>query len=142
MHDALAVAAHLGELSLSEDPQSSFDFSPDGSQIVTLGASRIVHLWDSMSGRELGALPGKFRGVDFSADGQRIATYSEDGFVHLWDSKSREPIAVLRANILSPPMGGGSRMPRTNREPLRCTYGRSPEGYPDPANTRFQPAAA
>ncbi|MCB9461534.1 MAG: protein kinase [Anaerolineaceae bacterium] len=71
---ALEIAAHEG-------PIHSLDTSPDGSQIVTGGADKIIKLWDTATGelvQEFEGHTGEIFRVVFSPKGDQIASSSGD----------------------------------------------------------------
>ena len=51
------------------------------------GDSSIVHLWDTLTGKELMRLRGhkaRINGLAFAPDGSSLASCSHDGAVYLW----------------------------------------------------------
>lgn len=72
-----------------------FDFSPDGTHVVTGSLDRTCRVWDLSTGKELLALPPYPEAVArvcFSRDGKRIFTTSgRDN--HLWDATTGKRLA-------------------------------------------------
>jgi WD40 repeat protein len=76
-------------------------FSPDGSQIVTVGDT--ARIWDAATAEEIAVLfehdrEGLVYSADFSPDGTRIVTASSDGTARIWDAQTAKEIAVLRGH--------------------------------------------
>ncbi|MEO0458807.1 MAG: WD40 repeat domain-containing protein, partial [Cyanobacteria bacterium P01_A01_bin.114] len=64
-------------------------FSPDGQQLVSVGADKSVRFWNVGSALLDEAMFSHTDGVEtvaYSSDGQKVATGSRDGVVKLWDS--------------------------------------------------------
>jgi WD40 repeat protein len=68
-------------------------FSSDGRRVLTASGDRIVHVWESESGRCINRIktdiPGEYYGhwsAAFSPDGTRAATTSDGGSVLVWDT--------------------------------------------------------
>jgi WD40 repeat protein/serine/threonine protein kinase len=72
--------------------------SPDGIELATAGADRMIYVWDlrtrqrqfSLSGHD-----GKVLSVDFSADGALLASAGEDKSVRVWDARTGRALAIL-----------------------------------------------
>jgi WD40 repeat protein len=85
-------------------------YSPDRKTVLVSNGGKIARLWDTHTGRPLGAPlrhPRSVRTVAFSPDGTRVATSSHDlhssgSTVHLWDAATGQPAA--------PPMAQGHRV--------------------------------
>ena len=62
-------------------------FSPDGTQILSGGASRKIQLWDVKTGREVIAFdhPGWLHTVAFSPDGKQALSGTRNRTMRLWD---------------------------------------------------------
>jgi len=81
-------------------------FSPDGSQIACdhsryhgIDADHTVHLFDTMTGRQLWASKGhtqKITRIVYSSRGDLMVSASEDQTVRLWDAVSGQCRAVIR----------------------------------------------
>jgi WD40 repeat protein len=75
-------------------------FSPDGTTAAAAAADHAVRLYDTTSGRQLGApLPGAAGGsyddnLAFSRDGRTLATTAEGRAVRLWDVRSHRQVGV------------------------------------------------
>jgi WD40 repeat protein len=73
----------------------SWASSPDGRTVVTVGRDNTARLWDTSTGRPIGA-PLAHRafvsGVAFSPDSKTILTGSADGTARIWDVKTGRPI--------------------------------------------------
>ena len=104
-------SAKTGELSQDEAdievfPQTghrswvtSLAFSPDGTQIVSIGANtRQILLWDTVTKRQIRTFSGhtdKVTAVAFSPDGAQIISGSRDKMVKLWDVTSGNEIRTF-----------------------------------------------
>jgi WD40 repeat protein len=75
---------------------NSAAFSPDGLRIVTASADKTARVWDSETGKAIGApLEGHDSPVydaAFSPDGRRIITASADKTARIWDAATGQPI--------------------------------------------------
>ncbi|HYV37374.1 MAG TPA: hypothetical protein VE988_16820 [Gemmataceae bacterium] len=63
-------------------------FSPDGNRLAIAGASNIVHLADTLTGRDLATFRGHrapLTGVAYAPDGRTVASSSHDGTLLIWD---------------------------------------------------------
>jgi WD40 repeat protein len=72
--------------------------SPDGRLRAVGGDDGIVHLYETATGAEVGALRGHIRGITsvaFSPDGSLLASASLDGTIHLYGVAAGERVATL-----------------------------------------------
>jgi eukaryotic-like serine/threonine-protein kinase len=67
--------------------------------ILAIGADRVIELWNTATGRQIGDLPGMSREngpLEFSADGRLlIAVSREQRAVHIWDVRLRKDLFTL-----------------------------------------------
>jgi WD40 repeat protein len=84
-------------------------FAPDGAMLASAlahgkggkGSEQIV-LWDALTGKEMGRLPGHAKLISslaFSMDGATLATVGRDGALKLWDVAQRTERAAFRDHI-------------------------------------------
>ncbi len=76
-------------------------FSPNGKQIVTVGADDTARIWDMATGAIKSVLTGHSDSVlsaAFSPHGHRIVTASADDSARVWDAESGETVAVLQGH--------------------------------------------
>jgi len=95
MAPALQWGNMTGELFGGTDPV----FSPDSRRIVCgFNLDKKMAIWDSHSGRLLGAVPeGALRVMGFSPDGKRFLSISDDdGTMRLWDAEWFRVVLTLR----------------------------------------------
>ncbi|MFJ5974483.1 trypsin-like peptidase domain-containing protein [Streptomyces sp. NPDC093060] len=82
-----SLTGHVGTV-------DSLVFSPDGRTLATASSDRAVRLWDTATGKAIGApLTGHTDAVEsvaFSPDGRSLATASDDRTVRVWDVATRE----------------------------------------------------
>lgn len=76
-------------------------FSPDGNQLVTVGADRRIQLYDGKTGEATkqigeGEHTGSIFGVSWAQDSKRFATCSADQTVKLWDVEAGKSIQTWR----------------------------------------------
>jgi len=72
--------------------------SPDGRELATAGADRMIYIWDLHTRKRLFSLSGhhgKVLSVDFSADSALLASAGEDKSVRLWDAHTGRALAIL-----------------------------------------------
>ena len=77
-------------LTLNADtrPLREFDFSPDGSRLVTVGDLGVIQVWETTGGRKILSLPQDgvpIRSVGFAPNGREFVTGSVLGELKLWD---------------------------------------------------------
>lgn len=76
-------------------------FSPNGEQIVTVGADNMARIWNTATGAMKSVLTGHSESVfsaAFSPHGYRIVTASADNTARVWDAESGETVAVLQGH--------------------------------------------
>lgn len=76
-------------------------FSPDGSQLVTVGADKKIQLYDGKTGEPTvsigeGEHTGSIFSVSWSQDGRKLVTASADQTVKLWDVEAQKSIQSWR----------------------------------------------
>ena len=77
---------------------ASFRVFPDDRLLATTSADATTRLWETASGRFLGALRGQTIGVSgacFSPDGRTLATTGGDRTLTLWHVASRQEMLTL-----------------------------------------------
>ena len=95
---AVDNADQITELKVIEASRSrvfGVTFSPDDQILASSGWDGSVHLWDVISGTELGDLSHDTTTVfdsTFSPDGALIAVGSIEGGLYIWDVNSREEL--------------------------------------------------
>lgn len=81
------------------------EFSPDGSQLVSVGRDRKAHIWDVESGIEIITLGGHrefIATLAFTPDGKYVATSGFDGIIKVWSMEDKGELFSFS--------GGGVRM--------------------------------
>src|SRR5262249_28590823 len=76
-------------------------WSPDGTQLASAAADRLVITWDPTTGRKLVTMRGHndyAHAVAWSPDGTRLASAGLDNTVRVWDPRTGEGTLVLRGN--------------------------------------------
>lgn len=85
-----------------DHPQlSNLQFSPDGSQLATVGFDGTITLWDVTDGRKLMRLSttaGNLFSIAWLPDGSRIFGGTLSGAVAVWDVATRRETLVCRAH--------------------------------------------
>ncbi len=69
-------------------------YSPDGRTLAAAGKDRLIHLWETASGKKRATLAGHtgtIYAVAFAPDGKTFASAGADGQVRLWDLTSKLP---------------------------------------------------
>jgi len=78
--------------------------SPDGTQLASAGADRLVRVWNLRTHQRQFSLTGhgaRVLSVDFSADGTQLASASEDKTVRIWNPVTGVPLATLPGHTAS-----------------------------------------
>ena len=78
--------------------------SPDGAQLASAGADRLVRLWNLRTHQRLSTLTGhdgKVLSVDFAADGTQLASAGEDKTVRIWNPLTGTELATLPGHTAS-----------------------------------------
>ena len=90
----MVLAGHTGEFEGFQGGPFSFEgvksvtFSPDGKTLASGGGDRVIHLWDTDTGKSKMTLIGHTHWVfslAFSPDGKTLASGSVDSDIRLWD---------------------------------------------------------
>lgn len=94
-----------------DDYVLSFNFSPDGSRLVTASWDGGVRIWDVASGRTIRTLAAASgpRGTwqkrvyyaEFSPDGSRILTSADGDRMQIWDAESGRPLHSMSGHLYS-----------------------------------------
>jgi serine/threonine protein kinase len=82
-------------------PVSSLSWSPDGTQIVSTGGDKTVHVWEATTGRSIRIyqdIADVVRGVAWSPGGMRIATVGADAIVRVWDVATNRLIVAYQGH--------------------------------------------
>lgn len=93
-------------------PQMTVAMHPDGLQFYTAGNDRMIHVWDTLTGRrKLASRPLHQSGITSlgsSRDGKWILTGDADGVIRIWDANTcldklnfRGPIGRVRVVLMS-----------------------------------------
>jgi hypothetical protein len=76
-------------------------FSPDGQHLATVGAERLVQVWDTKTGEKVLSLVGHtddVHNVAFSSDGRRLASGGTDRTIKLWDTNTGQNVVTLKGH--------------------------------------------
>lgn len=84
-------------------PLFDLDWSPDGTQVVSVGTDALVTIWDVTSQGD-GGTPSRVlcghswivSGVGWSPDGNYLASSGWDYVINLWDPASEASVQVIR----------------------------------------------
>jgi WD40 repeat protein len=87
----------LGQPIFEEKPigVNSVAWSPDGKFVASASDDRMVHLWDSATGKEIRSCAGhqdRVRCVAWSPDGNTLASASEDKTIRLWNPSTGKDV--------------------------------------------------
>ncbi|MGD2159139.1 MAG: hypothetical protein PVG32_19835, partial [Anaerolineales bacterium] len=76
----------------------SMAFSPDGSKLAAVGDTKILHVWNAITG-EIVISPESetagYRAVAFSHDGKYIYTGGQDSTIRIWDASTGKNLRTL-----------------------------------------------
>jgi len=77
----------------------SVAWNPDGKGLASASLNdRVVRLWDTSTGKQIGALPGHYVDVDavaWSPDGKTVASGDPQGTVRLWDPDTQKERQII-----------------------------------------------
>lgn len=77
-------------------------FSPDGAELVSVGADKVVRWWDTSNWRLKVAMTGhldEINDASLTIDGKRLVTGDDKGNVVVWDMVSHEPIRTIKTRL-------------------------------------------
>jgi WD40 repeat protein len=83
---------------INDEPVYAIANSPDGNTYATAGDDSIIHLWDSITRAELGALVGHnytVRALSWKPNSPTLASAGWDDTVRLWDTTTQTLTATL-----------------------------------------------
>jgi WD40 repeat protein len=95
---ALHTLTHHGLPPLTGPGIWKLAFSADGHALATVGADKVIKLWDARTGEFVAACTGHtglVKAVAFSPDGKTVASASVDGAIKLWDAVTGQERATL-----------------------------------------------
>jgi WD40 repeat protein len=87
----LQLFAGIDEPDISFKPRARHALAPNHKSLAMSGPGGAVHIWDLLSGKELGVLKGHtaaVTGLAFAPDGKTLASASEDATALIWDMTS------------------------------------------------------
>ncbi|MCO5205607.1 MAG: protein kinase [Anaerolineae bacterium] len=76
-------------------------WSPDGSQVASVGWDRQIHIWDITNGEQINSLDGhddEVTAVSWSPDGNYLVTGSLDQTVRIWDVAGRRLLQQMNGH--------------------------------------------
>jgi WD40 repeat protein len=86
------------QLAAATGGRTCFAFSPDGKLFAQSGPDGIIHLWDTLTRKQIAQFKGHAEGVNavaFAPDGKTLASASADSTALIWDlSKLGRPLAA------------------------------------------------
>jgi hypothetical protein len=82
-----------------------YEFSPDGTRIVTANDNGAMRIWDAETGQQVGPQlqneNGVYNQATFSSDGTQIVSVAGDRTARIWDVKSKQRIGADIAETLT-----------------------------------------
>src|SRR5690606_18753067 len=78
-----------------------FEFSPDGSQLATVGQDAILRIYDWREGRRIASINTRQKevnGVTYLGDTTTLATTGDDGTLRVWKDLSDSPVLTIPAH--------------------------------------------
>ncbi len=92
--------ATAAALSGHTDSVRQFEFSPDGSLLVTTGADGLALIWSTTTHEVMARLKHDtpLWGASFSADQERVAVAAQDGTIHVWQWRVERKLRSWQAH--------------------------------------------
>jgi WD40 repeat protein len=87
-------------------PLREVSFSPDGTQLVSAGADRLILVWDIGSSQQVGVLSGHqdiVWDVDFDLTGTHLVSASDDGTLRIWLTDVQALLGLAKARVQREP---------------------------------------
>lgn len=100
-----AKGAAVAHWPASRDAIKQLGFSSDGQRLFSLGADRILRIWEVPGGKQLAKIAWLFRPVAaaaYSDEADRIAVADTSGWIYLWSAKNQQ----LQGQVLAHPDRG------------------------------------
>jgi WD40 repeat protein len=72
-------------------------WTPDNTQIITVGTDGTIRFWDASTGAHLRTLDARASlwSAEFSPDGFMIASTADDGSIRLWNARSGREVQFI-----------------------------------------------